>query len=177
MAQIPALRLKSQPQSSNPSRETEIPASRFKFQPQSSNPSLEAQIPASRLKSQPPGSNPSIEAQFPFSRPKSQPRGTNPSLEAQIPGHRPLWGRYPSYCNHYHYRQLQRGNGSKAYKTTHWGKRSLTHSPHAPHSALFPCTPFCSAALRSVHCAPLQSSPLRTAPLGHLVVSEKVAMN
>ena len=34
--------------------------------------------------------------------------------------------------------------GSKAFKSTHWGKRSLTHSPHSLRSA-----PFRSAALRS----------------------------
>ena len=51
--------------------------------------------------------------------------------------------------------------GSKAFKSTHWGKKSLAHSPAR------------SAALRS---AVLRSTPLRAAPLAGSFVSEKVAM-
>ena len=70
-AQIPALRLKSQPWSSNPSLEALIPALWLKPQPWDSNPSLETQIPALRLKSQPQSSNPNLEAQIPTLRLKS----------------------------------------------------------------------------------------------------------
>ena len=49
-AQIPILRLKSQPWSSNPSLKTQILFSTLKSQRQSSNPSLQALIPALRLK-------------------------------------------------------------------------------------------------------------------------------
>ena len=80
---VPAARLKSQSQSSNPSLKAQIQlrgsisALRLKSQPQDTYPSLKAQIPASRLKFQPQGSNPSLKAQIPALRLKSQPCGSN----------------------------------------------------------------------------------------------------
>ena len=57
--------------------------------------------------------------------------------------------------------------GSKVFKSTHGGKRSLTHSPHSLHSAPFRCSLFHSAALCSnPFCSTaLQSAPLPSAPL------------
>ena len=135
----------------------QIPASRLKSQPPCSNPSLQALIPASRLNSHSPGQNPSLEAQIPVSR-----------LKFQVIG--PFGAASPPTTTTTTTVNYRGAMGQKRTKRRIGGKRSLTHSPYVLHSALFPCTSFCSAALRSVHCAPLQSSPLRT-------VSEKVAMN